>query len=58
MIGAEIRKAIISSGLKLYQVAKEYGVSDTTFSKYLRYDFSEENTKRVFAIIDKLTKAN
>lgn len=40
MSGAEIRKAIIAAGLKIWQVAEVYGVADTTFSKYLRKDFS------------------
>ncbi len=56
MKGTEIRKKIIESGLKIWQVAKAYGVADTTFSKYLRGDFSEENAERILNIIDELAK--
>lgn len=56
MSGAEIRQKILENGLKIWQVAEAYGVADTTFSKYLRKSFSEENTKKVLAIIEKLSK--
>lgn len=56
MSGAEIRQKIIESGLKIWQVAEAYGVADTTFSKYLRKGFNEENTRKVLSIIEKLSK--
>lgn len=56
MSGKEIRKKILEAGLKIWQVAKEYGVADTTFSKYLRGDFTEENAARVLTIISELAK--
>lgn len=57
MSGAEIRKQIIAAGLKIWQVAKAYGVSDTTFSKYLRRDFTADETAKVLGIINELSKA-
>lgn len=54
MKGSLIRKKILDAGLKVWQVAKAYGVADTTFSKYLRGDFSEENAARILNIIDEL----
>lgn len=57
MSGAEIKKRILAAGLKVWQVADAFGVADTTFSKYLRKDFSDQDTKKVLTIIDSLKKA-
>lgn len=54
MSGAEIKKRILAAGLKVWQVADAFGVADTTFSKYLRKPFSDADTQRVLAIIEKL----
>lgn len=54
MSGAEIKKRILAAGLKVWQVADAFGVADTTFSKYLRKDFSDADTDRVLSIIDEL----
>ncbi|MBR2133438.1 MAG: hypothetical protein IJ851_01885 [Eubacterium sp.] len=56
MTGKEIRAEIIKSKLKIWQVAKAYGVADTTFSKYLRSDFNEEETTRILNIIHELAE--
>ena len=58
MSGTEIRKRIIEAGLKIWQVAKAYGVADTTFSKYLRGEFTKENADRILSIITELAKEN
>ncbi len=55
MTGKEIKNTILSSGFKLWQVADELGISDCTFSKKLRYDFSEEDTQKVIDAISKLS---
>ena len=47
MKGSEIKSTIIRSGLRLWQVADYLGMSDCTFSKKLRYDFSAEETQKV-----------
>lgn len=57
MSGAEIKKNILAAGLKVWQVANAYGVADTTFSKYLRRDFTDEETAKVLGIINELKKA-
>lgn len=54
MKGSEIRALILKNGVKIWQVADAFGVSDTTFSKKLRYNFSEADTKRILAIIEQL----
>lgn len=57
MSGAEIKKAILAAGLRIWQVADEYGVNDSTFSRKLRHNFSPEDTEKVLSIIEKLKKA-
>ena len=57
MSGVEIKKRIHAAGLRVWQVADAFGVADTTFSKKLRYSFSDEDTQKVLSIIEQLKKA-
>lgn len=57
MSGAEIKAIIKAAGLKLWQVAKEFGMNDGNFSRKLRNDFSDEDTEKVLNIIEKLKTA-
>lgn len=54
MSGAEVKKRILAAGLKIWQVAYVFGVTDGNFSRKLRKDFSEEDTDKVLSIIEKL----
>ena len=54
MTGAEIREQILQSGVKIWQVAAVYGVTDSTFSKKLRHNFNEADTERILEIIEQL----
>lgn len=54
MPGSEIRQIIINSGLKLWQVAYEYGITDSNFSRKLRRNFNAADTEKVLSIIDRL----
>lgn len=54
MTGAEVKALILNSGLKCWQVAYEWGISDGNFSRKLRRPFNENEVKRVQEIIDKL----
>lgn len=56
MTGTEIKEIATAAGVKLWQVAKAYGVADTTFSKYLRGDFTEAESTRILNIINELAK--
>lgn len=58
MKGYEIKAKIMESGLKLWQVAAAYGVTDSTFSRKLRFDFSEAETKKLLSIIADLQAKN
>lgn len=56
MKGSEIREKAKEAGVKLWQVAKAYGVADTTFSKYLRGDFTKEESDKILNIITELAE--
>lgn len=56
MTGTEIKRIIKEKGVKIWQVADKFGVADTTFSKYLRKEFNEEDSNRILNIINELAK--
>lgn len=49
-----IRRAIKKAGLFQWQVAERYGVSESQFSRMLRYELPEEEIKVILTIIEKL----
>lgn len=57
MKGTEIKAAIVSAGLKNYEVAEAFGITETSFSRKLRADFNDSDTKRVLEIIKSLENA-
>lgn len=54
MSGSEIKEKILGEGLKLWQVAYAYGVTDSNFSRMLRKDFTNEQTEKILSIINEL----
>lgn len=54
MTGAEIKRLILDSGLKIWQVADAYGCTDGNFSRKLRHPFNESDTEKVLSIIEEL----
>lgn len=50
----EIREYIVGSGLKFWQVADKYGLTDGNFSKKLRKELSIEDKEKIFGIIEEL----
>lgn len=54
MTGEEVKKLIFSNGLKCWQVAYAWGVSDGDFSRKLRKPFNEEEIQKLYGIIEKL----
>ena len=54
MTGKEVKPFIFNSGLKCWQVAYEWGISDGNFSRKLRRPFNDNEVKRVREIIAKL----
>ena len=53
----KIRERAKSKGVPLWRVAQEYGMSDSNFSRMLRYDekVSIETEKHIYKIIDELS---
>lgn len=57
MSGAEIKERIKAAGIKIWQVAKKFGMNDGNFSRKLRDNFSDEDTQKVLSIIEELKNA-
>lgn len=51
MENTDVRYEIMKSGLKNYQVATMLGVSETTFSKWLRNELPAEKKKKILEIL-------
>lgn len=56
MSNLDIREEIKTAGLKLWQVAQEYGINDGNFSRKLRRELSDTEKQKISAIIAKLTQ--
>lgn len=56
MQNKEIRCAIGAHGLKNWQVAEALGISESTFSKKLRKELSNEEKQKVLDVIYNLAK--
>lgn len=54
MNNVEIRNAASKKGIRLWEVANAYGVSDVTFSKKLRYELPEKEKEKILQIIKDL----
>lgn len=55
---AEIREIAKSSGVKLWQVAEEIGMSDAAFSRKLRHELADKDRERVLNAIRRLATGN
>ena len=51
MTGQEVKRLILSEGVKCWQVADALGLTDGNFSRRLRKPFSVEEVERIAAII-------
>lgn len=56
MTGKEVKKMIVDSGVKCWQIAEVWGLCDSNFSRRLRKPFSEEEVCKVKEIIRQLTE--
>ena len=50
----EIRKAIESSGIKYHEVARKLRISDTHFSRMLRWEVEEEFKIKILEAVQEL----
>ena len=51
MTGSESKKLVLDSGLKLWQVAERWGLTDGNFSRRLRKPFNASEVERIKEII-------
>lgn len=51
MTGSEIKELVFDNGLKLWQVAERWGVTDGNFSRRLRKPFNASEVERIKEII-------
>jgi len=49
----DIRNLINNRRLKYWEIAKEYGTTDSSFSRLLRTPLSDDNKKKILDIIEK-----
>ena len=56
MRNLEIRESIKKSKIKMWEVAECYGISDSSFSRMLRYELTKEQKLKIKKIIDFLRK--
>ncbi|MBE6677922.1 MAG: hypothetical protein E7597_03910 [Ruminococcaceae bacterium] len=54
MSNLDIRNAAANAGVKLWEIAEVYGISDTNFSKKLRRELPEPEKVKIFAIIEQI----
>lgn len=56
MKNKDIRLAAKEAGVYLWQIAAEYGVNDSNFSRKLRQELPAAEKEKIFAIIERLAK--
>lgn len=56
MNNLEIRTAIKKARLYSYEVAAALGLSETSFSRKLRKELSEDEKEKILAVIEKLAR--
>lgn len=50
----DLRAYSDASSVPQYMIAKKFGVADSTFCRWMREEFSEEQKERYRAIVDEL----
>ena len=58
MSNLDIRTKAIEAGVKLWQVAEKLGISDSSLSRKLRKELSDEEKAKIKDIIAELKGAN
>ncbi len=51
----KLKKYARDRGVKLWQIAERFGVSDVMFSKRLRHELSKEDAERFMKYVDDIT---
>lgn len=56
MNNQEIRNAVKVAGIKMWQLADEVGIADTTLCRRLRHELREDEKKQLLAAIHRLSE--
>ena len=56
MHNQDIRRTAAGAGVKLWQIADALGITDSSFSRKLRKELSQEKKEKIFSIIEKLAQ--
>ncbi len=54
----DIREAVKGAGVYFWQIAKSYGIAETTLCRRLREELSPEEKSKILAIIEELKGEN
>lgn len=54
MRNKEIKDYIKSKGIPMWRVAERLGIADSSFSRMLRYEISDDKKKEIMHIADEL----
>lgn len=54
MTNKDIRNYAKLKGIRLWEIANATGVTDSTFSRKLRKEFTNEQKQEIYCIIDRL----
>ena len=56
LANTEIRVAVACSGVKLWHIAEAMGVSDSSLSRKLRRELSDDEKQKILGIINQLKR--
>jgi len=56
MCNQDIRRIAAGAGVKLWQIADALGIADCSFSRKLRKELPQEEKKKIFSIIERLSQ--
>lgn len=57
MRNEDVREYARKKGVKLWTIAERLGIADSSFSRMLRYEITEDKKEEIKAIIDELAEA-
>ena len=58
MKNIDIRQALKENNIKHWQLADALNIAEFTLCRRLRYELSEEQKEKIFAVIEQLKKEN
>lgn len=55
-MNSDVKRIAAGAGVRLWQIAAELGITDSTFSRRLRKEFSAAEKERILRIIERLSE--